>query len=384
MPGSDIGTRVELMLMLSLALDFGGQPRRAAEVATDGLTLARSLGDTRHFALAQAQAGAVALHTDPTATAAAYGLVLESAIAACEEAGDEYHLALCRRRLAWVQQVEGRYGPSIVELERAAAHAARAGHAREEALALAMLTEALAYGPTPSGEAISRCEAILEEPDTELAVQRAAARSSLALLYAMRGETERARLEASLSWSALEPFGDRHAVAQGAMTLGLVELLADDAGAAVAALQSGYEPLVEMGDTSFLARIAGLLAEAYRRQGRDEASLRLTEECAALAAPDDFVTQCSWRTTRARTLAARGDHVEATRLARESLDAVERTDAAIAHGDALIGLAEALRAAGADAEATDARDRARRLYERKGDLVDAARARALGEELSTL
>jgi len=46
------------------------------------------------------------------------------------------------------------------------------------------------------------------------------------------------------------------------MTLGLVELLADDAVSAEAALRRGYEPLLEMRDTSFLARIAALLAEA--------------------------------------------------------------------------------------------------------------------------
>jgi hypothetical protein len=46
------------------------------------------------------------------------------------------------------------------------------------------------------------------------------------------------------------------------MTLGLVELLADDAVSAEAALRRRYEPLLEMGDTSFLARIAALLAEA--------------------------------------------------------------------------------------------------------------------------
>ena len=35
------------------------------------------------------------------------------------------------------------------------------------------------------------------------------------------------------------------------MTLGLVELLADDAVSAEAALRRGYEPLLEMRDTSF-------------------------------------------------------------------------------------------------------------------------------------
>jgi tetratricopeptide (TPR) repeat protein len=168
------------------------------------------------------------------------------------------------------------------------------------------------------------------------------------------------------------------------MTLGLVELLADDAVAAEAALRRGYEPLVEMGDTSFLARIAALLGEALRRQGREEASLRVTEEAAALAAPDDFVTQCSWRTTKARALAARGEHVEALRLARESLEAVDRTDAVIAHGDALLGLADALRAAGADADARGAAARAGELYEQKGDLVGARRARALRDDLGAL
>jgi class 3 adenylate cyclase/tetratricopeptide (TPR) repeat protein len=379
LPAADVAERLELVLMLSLALDFGGDSQRAAGLASEALADAENYGDGRLVALARAQAGAVRLHTDPSATAEEYAEVLAEAVKGCEEAHDEYGLALSWRRLGWVQQLQGRYGASVETLERAVSHAQAAGHAREETLALGMLTESVALGPTPVDEATRRCLAVLES-GSELAPQRPAACTALAVLYAMQGEHGHARASAALGWHVLEPFGERYGVAQAVHLTGFLELLAGDPAAAERTLRQSHETLTAMGDSGSLALTAALLAEALHRQGRDDEALLLADEAAALASPDDFGTQSAWRSTRARVLAVRGEHDAAEQLAREAVQAVEQTDDVLHSTAALLALAEVLQAAGRTSEALPFVDRALAICTHKGDVVGAARARALRDQ----
>jgi tetratricopeptide (TPR) repeat protein len=64
-------------------------------------------------------------------------------------------------------------------------------------------------------------------------------------------------------------------------------------------------------------------------------------------------------------------------LAREAVALAETTDLLCDHGDALIDLTEALRAAGCLEAATETARQALALYERKGNLVAAGRGRSL-------
>jgi tetratricopeptide (TPR) repeat protein len=95
------------------------------------------------------------------------------------------------------------------------------------------------------------------------------------------------------------------------------------------------------------------------------------------SASDDIANQTLVPQVRAKLLAQRGDHRSADRLARQAVTTVERTDWLDLHGDALTDLAQVLLLAGRNLEAATARERALRLYERKGNLVSAGRARAL-------
>jgi hypothetical protein len=65
-------------------------------------------------------------------------------------------------------------------------------------------------------------------------------------------------------------------------------------------------------------------------------------------------------------------------LAREAISVAEETDWLNMRGDAQMCLAEILAAAGKDLEARAAAHDAARLYEAKGNLVSADRARAGG------
>ena len=83
---------------------------------------------------------------------------------------------------------------------------------------------------------------------------------------------------------------------------------------------------------------------------------------------------------RGKVLARRGELQEGERLAREAVALADETDMLNAHADALIDLAEVLALAGQGGRAE--LDQAFALYERKGNLVMAERARSRLAELT--
>jgi tetratricopeptide (TPR) repeat protein len=120
-----------------------------------------------------------------------------------------------------------------------------------------------------------------------------------------------------------------------------------------------------------------MLAQAVYGLGRLPEAGELCAQAAAMAASDDIVTQVIQRGVRAKILARDGRLEEGEAVAREALALVEPTDLVSHHGDALLDLADVLRVAGRDAEARDAVRSALALYEAKGNLAAAGRARAL-------
>jgi hypothetical protein len=83
-------------------------------------------------------------------------------------------------------------------------------------------------------------------------------------------------------------------------------------------------------------------------------------------ASDDYATQFGWRTVRATILAARGDVVEAERLAGEAVQIGERTDFFDMRGDSLVAQVEVLHTGGREGEARAAAMEAIRLYRQWG------------------
>jgi hypothetical protein len=77
----------------------------------------------------------------------------------------------------------------------------------------------------------------------------------------------------------------------------------------------------------------------------------------------------------AKVLARRCEHAEAERLAREAVSMCDETDMLDAQADVYADLAEVLALAGRAEEAAEALGQALARYERKGNLVMAARTR---------
>jgi len=100
-----------------------------------------------------------------------------------------------------------------------------------------------------------------------------------------------------------------------------------------------------------------------------------------LAGSDDIVTQMLWRQVLARVQAQAGRADEAERLAREAIDYGDRTDMLVNRAAAHLDLAEVLEAAGRRDEAAAECAHGLDLFEQKGDVPMAARARAVLENL---
>jgi class 3 adenylate cyclase len=297
-----------------------------------------------------------------------------------EELGDDQALARLWRLAGQVALYRTRYADLAVAMERALAHARRAGDEREQGLALVRIPAAVVFGPTPAEEGIHLCEALLEDAAGSTTAE-AGVRNGLGMLYAMirRTDAARAAMRASAEmWHALG-----HQVRFGATKVNeaIAELYLGDAPAAEGACREGIEVLEGLGERGFRSTAEAVLAQALNLQARyaeAEQASRLSEDLASL---DDMRSQLGWRTERARALAHRGGLAEAERLVREAIALAEPTDALDSKAECARALAEILRLAGRDAEAAEAAADALETWERKGIVGHAERARALLAEL---
>jgi tetratricopeptide (TPR) repeat protein len=102
--------------------------------------------------------------------------------------------------------------------------------------------------------------------------------------------------------------------------LGDVELRAGDAAAAEGAFRRNYEILDALGDGGHKSTAAANLAGALCALGRFDEAEEYASIARAVAAEDDVASQAIGRSVQAMVLAARGEHPEAERLARERVE----------------------------------------------------------------
>jgi ATP/maltotriose-dependent transcriptional regulator MalT len=239
---------------------------------------------------------------------------------------------------------------------------------------------ALTLGATPVPEATRRIEELLTQVRGSRAVE-ALLLASLAELRAMEGRTADARDLLERARGAVDDLGYLAQLAVVPFYGGVTELLADDPHAAEQTLRPALQPLEQMGETSTYCSIVAVLAQAVYVQGRYEEAEELTRLSEQKARLNDVHAQVTWRSVRIKALARRGEVAEAQGLAQEALAFARDSDFLNAHGTALLDLAEVHRIAGRNAEAVPAVEEAVRLYEEKGNTVDAARAKAALAEL---
>ena len=298
----------------------------------------------------------------------------EQALPELEALGDDLGLAKAWRRIADVNWLRGRWNEQERALERAIAHAERAGDAREAAGALMRLPMAICTArpgsrrPCAAAGDPRACRQRAHGAGDRARCLRGAAGNGGPVRRSARAHCPRA--------------GDR----RGARFSGLAgRVLARGRrrrapgrrpSAAEGELRRGYEALEGMGERGLLSRVSAELARTLEVQGmRDEA-----EECAGaseeLAASADAAARISLGAVRAQILAREGRLDDAEKRAREAVGLAERTDDLNAQGRVLVDLADVLELAGRSAEAVPLLERALKAFEGKGNVVSAEKVQA--------
>jgi DNA-binding SARP family transcriptional activator/tetratricopeptide (TPR) repeat protein len=371
--------RPELLADLGEALRDAGELDLADLTLIEAIETADRTGDDIAGAHALVVRWQLRLQTDPQVSFDEAVSAIGATIDRLHELGQQRGLAKAWLTLAEIPWLRGQAAASEQALERGLAYARTVGDRRAEAQSLNALSGVALLGPMPVDQAIRRCEDVLEEASGEGRVAASALRA-LAGLNAMEGRFEEAWEYLDRDRAILHDLGLKIVASSSAEVGGFVGLLAGDPGRAESELRWGYELIDEMGDRNALSTVAAHLAQAVLLQGRNDEALALTELSEEAGAPDDLTVQVLWRGPRASVLAQNAELDRAEQLAREAVELAERTDFLNLHADALMGLAEVLHVAGRPTDETTAT--ALTLYERKGNLISAARVRAAVEAAS--
>jgi class 3 adenylate cyclase/tetratricopeptide (TPR) repeat protein len=377
---TDAPEALTVRLFLAEAMRSSGELRQADVMLTDLADRARAIGDRGLEWRARIQRGWIVASTTNitfdqiTATA-------EHAIETFTELGDEWGLNKSWSLVAWMHFNAGRAREAQEASWKAASHARSAGDVSEEMWGLVGALADAVFGPTPVEEAMTLSREVLlhvkghpgHEADVSLLV---------AQLESMRGNVEAARAKIVHARSLLREFGATHTLASMTDAASEVERDAGDVFAAERERRSGYEAFRSMGADAFQATWAAWLADLLVLLDREDEALDLARESGELAAEDDITAQVPWRMAKAKVLARQGNGAEAGQLAREAVDIAERTDWLNLQGDAHMALAEVLRLTGRQGDAAEAARHAVDRFEQKGNVVSAARARSLLEEVA--
>ena len=300
----------------------------------------------------------------------------EEALPVFEEAGDEWGLSVACGALLLAEEHQGRSYAAVASWAiRAAEHARRASYLVMVDWGEREVVQAQYYGATT----VEECLRWLDEHPH---IERHAALPCRDRLLAMLGRFDEAH---ALLATAADRIAERGAVrAESWLPFRRYDLarLDGDAPSAEAAAREICETAQATGELGNYLWFCSSLAQALLELDRNDEAEEWLERGRATAPSEERLPRMMWGQARAKAVARRGELDEGERLAREAVALAEETDMLNAHGDALLDLAEVLVLAGTDASVE--LEQALALYERKGNLVMAARTRSRLAERATL
>lgn len=366
--------RLDLYPELGAALIYNGDLAEAQRTLDDAIREAKVAGHPRGEAHAVVQRALLSLHSGEATTFERAASEARQAIELFKQADDPLGLSRAWRLLAYAEDGAGNAAAAMNSLQEAIKHAQRAGDHSAEADARQTLITFLAFGGTPVPAMIKELEEHLAwARSTGSLVTEARALGALGQARAMEGSIEEARDLIQGEKRILEELNAKLQLAWTAFESSAVEMLADNPEGARAELLATYEYLDQIGETATLSTIAALLAEAEYQLGNYDEAARLTHVSEDLSAADDYLTQLSWRSVRAKLLAQRGDADEGERLALEAVEIGAGTDSIDWYAKALLDRGEALTILGKHDAADEARRAALDAYERRGNAAAAQR-----------
>jgi len=334
---------------------------------------ARRSGDARSGLAAQLSSRMIGLLVRSEGGADEIAAEVNRALPTFEQAGDDATVARLLSRLAAAYWWRCRVVPMEATLERALEHARRAGDDRQRADIAVRLGIAAVVGPLPVPDARARLDRLLAETAEETAARGLLLVSS-GLLAAMAGDVADARQRCAEGRRILAALGRTVGAARITTWTSAVEFFAGDPAAAERELRPALACLEEAGELANLASLAAQLAETLHAQGHHDEALAASTTSEAAASEDDVHAQIAWRAARAKALASLGRRADAEAVARAAVDLAATTDSPVLAADAMLALATAL---GGGDEGRAVACRALALYEEKGSVVAAERARAL-------
>ncbi len=367
--------RLQLLPILARELSEHGEWERAETVAAEAVERGRAEGEENVAANALLSVWWLRLHSQPETTHRQVRDALAEAIPALERTGDDGGVARARQFEAMLLFWAGEAESALVQLEEALRRARRAGDRSEEMECLRTMCTVLLNGPEPFEEVLARIDAMAERAADSSVLGIAALRCRADVL-ARQGKFDEARASLGDARSLTQALGPTNILVHSvAISSGEVELVAGNLEAAEPALRAACDALEHIGDWGHLTTVVPHLADALLAQGRGEEAAPLVDRAFEHLIEDDAEAQISLRRVRALVLAEQGKLEEAERVAREAVARAARTDYLNVHGRALVGLATVLELAGKPDEAAGALEAALRLFDRKGSLVMAGRAR---------
>jgi class 3 adenylate cyclase/tetratricopeptide (TPR) repeat protein len=382
---ADSEQRLDVLPDLGEALRECGDFAQADAVLAEAIERAIARGDRRLEVRGRLERAYVGTLADPEGAMSDQLAMGEEASAAFSELGDDAGLARALDVVGQVQFWTGRFAAAQEAFERALDIARRIGDDRVEARILSYVGAVVFHGPTPAEDALRYFETQLERARArDSRIEQGFALENVARCKALLGRFDEARDHVREMAAIYEELGratvdSLMGVTESSM---LIELQAGDSSLAERTLRDAYQRLEAMGERGFLSTIAGELAHVLYGQGRDDEAEHFARKCADAATSDDVVSQALWRTALAKVLAHRGDLGEAERLVRAALASAGETDFIRLEANALLDLAEVLRLAERFGEAAAATREALQLFEQKGDVVSAGKARTLLDTLA--
>jgi class 3 adenylate cyclase/tetratricopeptide (TPR) repeat protein len=363
---------LELVDQLNLldALFFSGNMRDAYELAGERAADADDPITRRCLLLEQ---GIYRMYVQPQGATEELAALVSESLPTFQAAGDDVALHVVHSGAAQLAWNRALMDDSLHAAELSVEHADRVGLPHRVYGLLPHLAAARFHGVTPLSELIDWLD------ETEAAGRsHPAHRTQRALALALLGRLDEARrLIAQARAEVVERglVGVPRAITTS--MAGEVEAIAGDCAASLALSGDAVALFEEAGERGWLSTIVAARGENHYRLGDLEQAEADAGRALELGASDDAITQMLARQVQAKVAARRGDFVRAEERAREAVAIGNETEMLTAAADAYADLGEVLHLAGKEDEARAAIDEAIARYERKGNVVGAARARAL-------
>jgi class 3 adenylate cyclase/tetratricopeptide (TPR) repeat protein len=378
-PGGE--ARVEILLDIADCLVEAAEFDRAERVLTRAGEEAEALGSARLQARVTLLRSLLRLSVQPEDWTRTTGVEVEAAIRTLEESADDAGLSLAYLTVGRVHWMNLRVSQTEAALERALDYASNARRDREEARILTLAAIALFFGPLDVDAALLRCDELIGRARSNPLVL-----SWIWLvkggLRAMKGDAEAGRDELERAKRKMFELDLPLPLGEAFQICGNAEMITGDMARAERELRSSCELLQKIGEQSLLSTSAALLAQVLCNQRRYGEALEETRVAEQAGDEDDMATQSLWRVARARCLADTGELATAEALMREGLSLISEADFLTWRGDGLVGMAEVFSLGGKRSEAEDAVATAIQLYEQKGNVASARRARAFLDEIA--